>query len=99
MCCPMCAASPSVARSCDLGNPIGVVLSYPNAKLLARLADFVIDGLRRAGGNCDIVSDRTLGIADVHRELQPEARTVGLMRDEAARQARAAFSGAEAIRV
>ena len=82
-----------------LGNPVEAVLSHPDPERLARIADSVVDGLRGVGGVYDIRSDHTPGIPEVRLELRPEARTLGLTVQELAGQARAAFFGAEAVRV
>ena len=82
-----------------LGNPVEAVLSHPDPERLARIADSVVDGLRRVGGVYDIRSDHVPGIPEVQLELRPEARTLGLTVQELAGQARAAFFGAEAARV
>jgi len=82
-----------------LGNPVEAVLSHPDPERLALIADSVVDGLRRLGGVYDIRSDHVPGIPEVQLELRPEARTLGLTVQDLAGQARAAFFGAEAVRV
>ena len=82
-----------------LGNPVEAVLSHPDPERLARIADSVVDGLRGVGGVYDIRSDHAPGIPEVRLELRPEARTLGFTVQELAGQARAAFFGAEAVRV
>ena len=83
----------------DLGNPVEAVLSHPDPERLAQIADSVVDGLRGVGGVYDIRSDHTPGIPEIQLELRPEARTLGLTLEELAGQTRAAFFGAEAVRV
>ena len=83
----------------NLGNPVEAVLTHPDPERLARIANSVVDGLREVGGVYDIRSDHTPGIPEIQIELRPEARTLGLTLDELAGQARAAFFGAEAVRV
>ncbi len=83
----------------DLGNPVEAVLSHPDPKLLARIADSVVDGLRGVGGVYDVRSDHTPGVPEVQLELRLAARPLGLTLDDLAEQARAAFFGAEAVRV
>ena len=83
----------------DLGNPVEAVLSHPDPERLARIADSVVDGLRGVGGVYDIRSDHTPGIPEIQLELRPEARTLGLTLEALAGQTRAAFFGAEAVRV
>ncbi|MXX76959.1 MAG: efflux RND transporter permease subunit [Holophagales bacterium] len=82
-----------------LGNPVEAVLSHPDPERLARIADSVVEGLGGVGGVYDIRSDHAPGIPEVRLELRPEARTLGLTVQELAGQARAAFFGAEAVRV
>ena len=82
-----------------LGNPVEAVLSHPDPERLARIADSVVEGLRGVGGVYDIRSDHAPGIPEVRLELRPEARTLGLTVQELAGQARAAFFGADAVRV
>ena len=82
-----------------LGNPVEAVLSHPDPERLARVADSVVEGLRGVGGVYDIRSDHAPGIPEVQLALRPEARTLGLTLQELAGQARAAFFGAEAVRV
>ena len=83
----------------DFGNPVETVLSHPDPEQLARLAGSVVEGLGRVGGVFDIRSDHTPGIPEVQLELRPEARTLGLTLEDLAGQARAAFFGAEAVRI
>ena len=82
-----------------LGNPVEVVLSHPDPERLAGIANSVVDGLRSVRGVYDIRSDHAPGIPEVQLELRPEARTLGFTVQELAGQARAAFFGAEAVRV
>ena len=82
-----------------LGNPVEAVLSHPDPERLAAIASSVVEDLRRVGGVFDIRSDHTPGIPEVQLGLLPEARTLGLTLDALAQQTRAAFFGAEALRV
>ncbi len=82
-----------------LGNPVEAVLSHPDPERLVRIADSVVNGLRSVQGIYDIRSDHAAGIPEIQLELRPEARTLGLTLQELAGQARAAFFGAEAVRV
>jgi len=83
----------------DLGNPVEAVLSHPDPERLGEIADSVVDGLRRVAGIFDVRSDHAPGVREVQLELKPEARTLGLTLEDMARQARAAYFGAEALRV
>ncbi len=83
----------------DLGNPIEAVLSHPDPELLTRHAEAVAAELRNINGVFDIRSDHAPGVRELQLELRPEARTFGLSLQDLALQARAAFFGAEALRV
>ena len=83
----------------DLGNPVEAVLSHPNPEILIEMANEVVSGLREVGGVYDVRSDHAPGLPEIQLKLRPEARTLGLTLDELAGQARAAFFGAEAVRV
>ena len=82
-----------------LGNPVEAVLSHPDPERLTRIADSVVHGLSSVAGVYDIRSDHAAGIPEVQLELRPEARTLGLTLQDLASQAKAAFFGAEAVRV
>ena len=82
-----------------LGNPVEAVLSHPDPDRLTLIADSVVSGLRRVEGVYDIRSDHAPGIPEVQLALRPEARSLGLTPEDLARQTRAAFFGAEAVRV
>ena len=86
-------------RIYDLGNPVEAALSHPDPERLPGIATSVVDGLRQVAGLHDIRSDHTPGIPEIQLGLLPEARTLGLTLDDLAGQTRAAFFGAEALRV
>ena len=83
----------------DLGNPVEAVMSHPDPERLVQIANSVVGGLREVGGVHDVRSDHTPGIPEIRLELRPEARTLGLTLEALAGQTRAAFFGAEAVRV
>ncbi len=83
----------------DLGNPIEAVLSHPDPERLVEIATSVVRSLRGLGGVYDVRSDHTPGVREIQLELLPAGRTLGLTLEELALQARAAFFGAEALRV
>ncbi len=87
------------AKIYDLGNPVEAVLSHPDPERLPGIATSVVGGLQQVGGIHDIRSDHTPGIPEIQLGLLPEARTLGLTLDDLAGQTRAAFFGAEALRV
>ncbi len=82
-----------------LGNPVEVVLSHPAPERLVGIADSMLNDLRQLPGVFDIRSDHAPGVREIQLALRPEARTLGLTVEEMAQQARAAFFGAEALRV
>ncbi|MCY4362140.1 MAG: efflux RND transporter permease subunit [Gammaproteobacteria bacterium] len=83
----------------DFGSPIEAVLSHPDPGRLVRIADSVVSELRGLEGVYDIRSDHTPGVREIQLGLREEARTLGLTLEDLALQARAAFFGAEALRV
>ena len=82
-----------------LGNPVEFVLSHPDAERLSAVADSVVTGLRGIQGVFDVRSDHAPGVKEIQLELKPIARTLGLTVEQVALQVRAAFFGAEALRV
>ena len=62
----------------DLGNPLEIVLSHPNTRLLAQNANSAANRPRGVGRVCDIRSHHTLVIPEVWLELWPEACSPGL---------------------
>ena len=87
------------AEIIDFGNPVETVLSHSDPERLIGIADSVVIGLRRVGGVFDVRSDHTPGVPEVQLELRPGARTLGFTLEDLAGQARAAFFGAEAMRI
>ena len=83
----------------DFGNPVEVALSHPDPDRLVAGASTVVERLREVAGVFDIRSDHAPGVPELQFRLKPEARTLGLTLDDLAAQARAAFFGAEALRV
>ena len=83
----------------DLGNPLEAVMSHPDPARLAEHAETVATSLRNIEGVFDVRSDHTPGVREMQLELRPDARTFGLSLQDLALQARAAFFGAEALRV
>ncbi len=83
----------------DLGNPVEAILSHPDPDRLVEVAESVINGLRGIAGVYDIRSNHAPGVREIQLALRPEARTLGLTLEDLAVQMRAAFFGAEALRV
>jgi len=88
-----------VADLLNLGPPVQVELSHPEADRLGPVGDAVVESLRGFAGVFDVQSDHSSGYQEIEFELRPEARTLGLTVDGLARQVRSAFFGEEALRV
>lgn len=82
-----------------LGNPVEIALSHPDSDRLGSIADSVVANLLELQGVFDVRSDHAPGVREVQVELRTEGRTLGLTVEEVALQVRAAFFGAEAVRV
>jgi len=83
----------------NLGAPVQLEVSHPDTAILRRAVAEVQDELRRYAGVFDVRSDQEIGKREVELNLKPRARTLGVTLDDLARQVRAAFFGAEAVRV
>ena len=81
------------------GAPVAVELSHPDPELLRELGAVLMDELSRFEGVYDIQADQDRGLREIQLRLKPAARTLGLTLDDVARQVRAAFFGAEALRI
>ncbi|MEM1125417.1 MAG: efflux RND transporter permease subunit [Bacteroidota bacterium] len=82
-----------------VGAPVQVELSHPSDQALNEASDRVMEELGRFQGVFDIRSDQDQGTREIQLRLKPAARTLGLTLDDLAQQVRAAFFGAEALRV
>ena len=87
-----------VSKLINLGAPVQVELSHADTAVLNQAVPALQDELRRFGGVFDVRSDQEQGKREVQIELRPSARTLGITLDDLARQVRAAFFGAEALR-
>jgi multidrug efflux pump subunit AcrB len=83
----------------NLGAPVQVEISHPDNDVLMSIVQQVEMELRRLGGVYDVRNDQTQGKREVQLDLRPRARTLGVTLDDLARQVRAAFFGAEALRL
>ncbi|MBB3033742.1 efflux RND transporter permease subunit [Alteriqipengyuania lutimaris] len=82
-----------------LGEPVNVQLSHPDEAVLDLAADRLMNELSRVGGVFDIESDQDAGQQEIELRLKPSARSLGVTLQDVAGQVRAAFFGAEAVRV
>lgn len=82
-----------------LGAPVHVEISHPDPGRLVAIGDSVVARLRELAGVFDAQADQGRGLREIQLDLRPEARTLGLTLDNAARQVRSAFFGDEALRI
>ncbi len=83
----------------NLGSAVQVQLTARTPEGLAQAAAEVQDELRRIDGVTDVRDDREPGKREVQFRLKPYARTLGVTLENLAQQVRAAYFGAEALRV
>ena len=83
----------------NLGEPVQVELSADTDENLSRAVQAVEADLQQISGVFDVRNDRDEGKREIELRLKPQARTYGLALDDLAQQVRAAFFGAEALRV
>ncbi|MGB3166049.1 MAG: efflux RND transporter permease subunit [Alteraurantiacibacter sp.] len=83
----------------SVGAPVDVEISHPDDAVLRTARDRIMDGLRTINGVYDIQSDQDAGLREIELRLKPEARSLGITLQDVAGQVRAAFFGAEAVRV
>ena len=94
------ARSLSISSSLlGIGEPVNVQLSHPDDAVLGVASDRLMDELARVTGVFDIESDQDAGQQEIELRLKPAARTLGVTLQDVATQVRAAFFGAEAVRV
>ena len=82
-----------------LGLPVHFELSHPDPERLAVIADEFVTELNGIDGAFDVRSNLDEGFRELQLELKPAARTLNLSVGHFASQVRAAFFGAEALRV
>ena len=83
----------------DFGAAINVQLFDSDEAALDDARLRVMEGIARINGAFDIESDQDAGLREIELRLKPAARTLGLTVEDLASQVRAAFFGAEAVRV
>jgi multidrug efflux pump subunit AcrB len=82
-----------------LGADIDVQLAHSNFAVLETAADRLKAILSEYPGVEDIEDTYSQGKQELKLKLKPEARTLGITEEDLARQVRAAFYGAEALRL
>ena len=80
------------------GAAVDVQLTHPDTEVLAEASARLTEALRAYSDLTDVENDYATGKARFDLSLKDEARTLGLTSDMVARQVRAAFYGAEALR-
>ncbi|WAT17719.1 efflux RND transporter permease subunit [Aurantiacibacter sp. MUD11] len=94
------ARSISISSSLiSAGAPVNVRVSHPDREVLEEATTRLMGELGRVAGVFDIESDQDDGVRQVDLTLKPSARTLGITLQDLAGQVRAAFFGAEAVRV
>ena len=83
----------------NFGAPINVQISDRDEDALEDARIRLMAGIARISGAFDIESDQDAGLREIELRLKPDARTLGLTVEDLAGQVRAAFFGAEAVRV
>ncbi len=83
----------------NFGAAINVQISESDENALEDARVRVMEGIAGINGAFDIESDQDAGLREIELRLKPDARTLGLTLEDLAGQVRAAFFGAEAVRV
>ena len=83
----------------QIGADIDIQMAHRNADLLEKLAEKIKTVLSEYPGVEDIEDNYTRGKQELKLKLKPEARTLGVTEKDLALQVRAAFYGAEALRL
>jgi len=83
----------------DVGNPVSVELSHPDATSLDRAVEQVKRELRSINGVYDVYDTQEEGQQELEIRLLPQARSFGITLQDLADQVRGAFFGAEALRL
>ncbi|MDH3438333.1 MAG: efflux RND transporter permease subunit, partial [Betaproteobacteria bacterium] len=83
----------------NLGSPVQIELSARTPEGLAQAVLALQDELRRIEGVFDVRDDQDPGKRELQFRLKPYARTLGVTLESLSQQVRAAFFGAEALRV
>ncbi|MEP5938295.1 MAG: efflux RND transporter permease subunit [Erythrobacter sp.] len=83
----------------SFGAPVNVRISHPDEAALDQIRGRLMGELSLLTGVFDVESDRDAGMQEIELRLKPSARTLGVTLQDVASQVRAAFFGAEAVRV
>lgn len=83
----------------SIGETINVKLSHPEESQLDIATTQLVEALNGINGVFDVESDKDEGMQEIELRLKPSARSLGITLQDLALQVRAAFFGAEAVRV
>lgn len=83
----------------SVGESINIQLEHEDYKILRKVSDRLKDKLRSYSGVSDIADNLSNGKKELTFKLKPRARTLGITEASLGRQIRAAFYGAEAVRL
>ncbi len=83
----------------SLGDAVNLRISHPDEETLDTIKTRIMRELAQVGGVFDVESDSDAGMREIELRLKPSARTLGVTLQDVAAQVRAAFFGAEAVRV
>ncbi len=88
-----------VSSLVGFGKNIDIRLAHDDFDILAQALTRIKQSLRSYPGVSDIDDSYTQGKRELKIRLKPEARTLGITEEDLGRQIRAAFYGAEALRL
>jgi len=83
----------------QMGADIDIQMAHRDSALLEKVAEKIKTVISEYPGVEDIEDNYTRGKQELKLKLRPEARTLGITAEDLARQVRAAFYGAEALRL
>ncbi|MCA9672244.1 MAG: efflux RND transporter permease subunit [Myxococcales bacterium] len=87
------------AKIMHMGEPIDVQLSHTDYKVLVAASEKLKKRLAEYPGLFDIADNYEVGKRELKLRLRPQARALGITQQMLASQVRAAFYGAEALRI
>jgi multidrug efflux pump subunit AcrB len=88
-----------VSSLVGFGKNIDIRLAHDDFDILAQAVTKIKQSLKSYPGVSDIEDSYTQGKRELKIRLKPEARTLGITEEDLGRQIRAAFYGAEALRL
>ena len=83
----------------QLGSPIQIDVSAPSTEELGRAIAAIEQALAEMAGVFDVRNDQQPGKQEIQFQLKPSALALGLTLESVSQQMRAAYFGAEAVRI